>query len=1074
MVPDAVMSISLKRSGHPAPGLLFCLLLTACAFHSKAQTPSEYILWQKAFFPIARKFEKFTFRQALDTGPYSVEVFQKLFWDRRDPTSDTDSNEYQARLLARLEECRDVLTPGGDSIPDDRVIPFIYFGQSTREDVVRERKKYDRVDWVYEPPEDYILAGQSHSLLRQLPFRVTFRVSEEGRYTLCPMRRQPWHPGSPRNRRFNYTDTRELTTLIQDENTDFFLKAAAVWRLRMDIMVQSLTALLTAAVGADTQIVSELEEALQPLTLLISEDMTLATAVLSGSEVGESVVPDIVPLIPEAGVDPDPAVTESSSTTITELLARSYDPTRHFQPGVVDSLRREAAAADSALRSHGWLEPEEARALYIGPLALARTLLDSDTPFAAHEFLEPYLRRDLGTNAEAWHLNALALAESPTAGGRQQSEESIRKALRLDPGNLRYLLALAQILYRRTYAAYAEDMLNHILRGAPTLASAYAVKAIIWLEYYWKLGWRSQPWSTAMGNGPPIVGGYDLKLHYSVYRAAATDMINRALAFDPDDLFATWWLGRHYLLARQWSAAIPVMNFLIKNEAHTAEAYLGRGLSFQHLGLLDQAMADYKMGLSLLPADIRLLADDPRWVTAPSEGGIGFRDQIISNDSGRTTTTGTGGAVGDSTAAITREVFWRSRDPLFTTGINERMVEQHRRFAYVTWFFAVPNLGMRGWETHRGRLYLRYGEPLEYQAIERALGWSQAEPDEISIIEDREIDWESTAVLTRNLGLAHRWTYPGVEFRFTSGWLTGNFALWDMAKADADLDIKPESIRVVGGRPIRNMETVWFAFRDDSGRDEWIPVLTIPALSYEIAKRHWTTTWEHPMTCLVLDRDWNIIAEQQFSFPVAEYLVKRGGIWIGPDLLLPDEVPVDRAKHLALELTFLEREPAYSSRDDMPVLESAGLHLSSLVTAREIIEGERISSLPDGRYLIRDTVAMDPIVDEFHSPFDPLYVYFEVYGLERDEFGATSYQLSLSLTNLEEQHTAPNPLVEALGRLLRRKAQLQCFSRDTASLPLLSSSSQSGSPRKQELVPIGSISRSQTAIPVSVRSDQLV
>jgi len=177
------------------------------------------------------------------------------------------------------------------------------------------------------------------------------------------------------------------------------------------------------------------------------------------------------------------------------------------------------------------------------------------------------------------------------------------------------------------------------------------------------------------------------------------------------------------------------------------------------------------------------------------------------------------------------------------------------------------------------------------------------------------------------------------------------------------------------------------------------------------------------MTCLVLDAEWNILHEKVFSFPVAEYLVKRGGIWIGPYLRLPEGESVDEVRHVAFELTFREREPAYSSRDKIPLLDSEGLHLSSLITAREIVEEEGVLSLQLGGYIVRNDIAVDPIIDEVHHPDYPLHIYFEVYELSQDEYGATSYNLAISMTSLEEDRTAANPLIDALGRIIRRESQ---------------------------------------------------
>ena len=140
------------------------------------------------------------------------------------------------------------------------------------------------------------------------------------------------------------------------------------------------------------------------------------------------------------------------------------------------------------------------------------------------------------------------------------------------------------------------------------------------------------------------------------------------------------------------------MSYLIREDVHVAEAKLGRALALQHLGFLDLSWNDYQSALNLLPHQAKALMDDPRWTQSPSQGGI------------------TRGSVTPAEALEVvdkeKERFWRAKDPLFSTELNERLLEQYRRFAYATWRFAAPNVGLRGWETIRGKVYIRYGEPI--------------------------------------------------------------------------------------------------------------------------------------------------------------------------------------------------------------------------------------------------------------------------------------------------------------------------------------------------------------------------
>lgn len=57
------------------------------------------------------------------------------------------------------------------------------------------------------------------------------------------------------------------------------------------------------------------------------------------------------------------------------------------------------------------------------------------------------------------------------------------------------------------------------------------------------------------------------------------------------------------------------------------------------------------------------------------------------------------------------DVFWSSKDPMFLTEENERLLEHYGRFAYANLAFSVPKLKIAGWQTDRGKTYIRYGKP---------------------------------------------------------------------------------------------------------------------------------------------------------------------------------------------------------------------------------------------------------------------------------------------------------------------------------------------------------------------------
>jgi GWxTD domain-containing protein len=68
-------------------------------------------------------------------------------------------------------------------------------------------------------------------------------------------------------------------------------------------------------------------------------------------------------------------------------------------------------------------------------------------------------------------------------------------------------------------------------------------------------------------------------------------------------------------------------------------------------------------------------------------------------------------ALSSAQRAEYNRVYWAANDPLRLTEENEHLLEHLARVAYTDLRFSAPELHLRGWETDRGAIYLRYGPP---------------------------------------------------------------------------------------------------------------------------------------------------------------------------------------------------------------------------------------------------------------------------------------------------------------------------------------------------------------------------
>jgi len=476
-----------------ALGLL--ILSGSCAYRGAAMDSRELLELRKAFALIAPPRELRAFRRAAGQGPDSLQAFLEGFWAERDPTPGTPRNENWERFEARFAEGVELFVPDeGGVIADDRLSVYILYGNPIYGDIWQMSDYEAYCGWIYRPDPEVLLAGRDHPLLEDLEYAATFRRNSRGEHSLQPKSDYPW-PRLPSI--LTAAEIAELDSILSDPDNDRYLRAAAAWRLRFeaDADVEAFAALLRSAATDDAYVRDIVAAAFEPL---LPGDLGIQVPSFAGEE------PAGYPLQGFLGDVRMPSAAHDSTLTGDPFrggdpLESSYVPGDSLSPQATSRLRMEAGRADSVLSTLGWLSPGEAAGIYVGSLETARSLLADGLVMEAHELLDPLLKTTCLNNAEAWHLDALALMDSGSPGGRMFAQERVLKAMRLDPGNMRYRLTLAMILSRRTLDMMADQMLDDILEEVPAAADAYAIKARLRLEFYWgspKLSTCSTgPWS---------------------------------------------------------------------------------------------------------------------------------------------------------------------------------------------------------------------------------------------------------------------------------------------------------------------------------------------------------------------------------------------------------------------------------------------------------------------------------------------------------------------------------------------------------------------------------------------------
>lgn len=165
-----------------------------------------------------------------------------------------------------------------------------------------------------------------------------------------------------------------------------------------------------------------------------------------------------------------------------------------------------------------------------------------------------------------------------------------------------------------------------------------------------------------------------------------------ALTFDPAHVDAAVRLLGHLADAGEWEEYDDVARRLLLVVPDDPRANLFRGLGLHERARSAEAEPFFMGPIALLPEDERRVFEDVSLLLPPDA-----RAQYARlDDEGR--------------REVSRFVL-AAKDPLFLTRVNERQLEHYARMAWAELKFGAPRSGLRGWESDRGRIWVRYGMP---------------------------------------------------------------------------------------------------------------------------------------------------------------------------------------------------------------------------------------------------------------------------------------------------------------------------------------------------------------------------
>ena len=536
----------------------------------------------------------------------------------------------------------------------------------------------------------------------------------------------------------------------------------------------------------------------------------------------------------------------------------------------------------------------------------------------------------------------------------RRARRAIDEAIRLSPDETEYQLILGDLLWAQGFRYNADRQYHRVLQADFDNALAVLNIGRRALKEFVKYRHMS-------------IGGNQLFARQDQERAA--HYLERSIQLDPALKEAYYHLGMLQVKSGSLDDLIALFRQFLREFPGEADGFLFCGLGYQSRGNFKAAHDYYAQALQHMSAEERLVLEDAG-VLADNPNMAGILAYAAAD----------GDVFSTAVDSVAMRRFWQSQNPLFLTDYNERSMAHYARVAYANLCFGIPEKGLAGWQTDKGKTYIKFGAPL-HRSVQRAEmgdGASFVRPHlEFWHYADFRIEF-----INRD-GLDY-WTFSPTAVGF------------GMAEAVAEESSRPiaSSRSVVMNTPARyidpygkqkyRMPSLMAAFKEgDSIRVD--VVYAIPASKIKMAPRSEIDEGLFVFTAL-----WDEVSRHVNRNP---RFVRIPGHGQQEDYLMGQrQIRVAPGEYVAV-LEVGDRSSGSIGRIQQAMhcrFQDAQVDMSDLLLASRI---EMRDPFPEHR----DDLDIMPNPLRTYDGSSPIFVYLEVYHLTRDEFGRTQFDIAYQL-----------------------------------------------------------------------------
>ena len=570
-----------------------------------------------------------------------------------------------------------------------------------------------------------------------------------------------------------------------------------------------------------------------------------------------------------------------------------------------------------------------------------------------------------------------------SVNGRQRARQIIQKAIEQDHKNPTYQLTRAKILWSQ---GFWQEALNQYKKVHPK--NTEALDGIGMALVYEYLSMRDEVKATDRD-----FSGFAAKANRE-----AEQVLLKSIQLNPVNQTPYYLLGMLYFESQRFADFQALMKNLKMHYPTDKNVLLFCGLAEYEVGEFNSAHQFYAQALEQMSSGERELMESIDLLVPQEDPDIPVVQ--LSHDN-----------ISQSDELLSRNNFWKSQDPLYLSEFNERKMEHFGRMAYANLRFRQFSDDMEGWQTDMGKTYIKFGK-FRYRKS------SSVRSVETWFYEQFKIFFTGNG--------ADRW-------RFGGGFEIAGKRLSPSRKASAFDDTNAVA-NVFKRSPVRNVYPTRFEERSDRvflkteqryvdpylNRKYTLPYLIAAfqerdsvrvELSYMIPKDRLK---ENPETgkvsfwdgVFLFDKHWDEIYNYRksvnFALPPPVPAANAAARHRNNHLLISRNLYASQGTyHFSVELLDQTSGAIGIARNEEQFLyDKETFHLSDLLVASNI---QTRNAFPEHR----DDLIITPNPVRTFSQSESIFIYLELYDLQRDNFGRTHYQISYTISKPEMDTVSP-------------------------------------------------------------------